>query len=63
MLIARRCLYAVVAAILLDGAGLAHAADSGKVKCEVVHAGKKQMQYVATAEACTKLGGTVAKTK
>ena len=59
---AHRWAYAAAAAILLGGAGLAQAAETGKVKCEVMHSGKKEVKQVASAKACTKMGGKVVTT-
>jgi len=56
---AHRLLYAALAAALLGGAGLAQAAGTPKVRCEVTESGKKVIEHVATREACTKMHGTV----
>jgi hypothetical protein len=56
---ARRWAFAAAAATLLAIPALGYAAETGKVRCEVTQAGKKQIKHVATAEACTQMGGKV----
>jgi len=52
-----------VCVALLGAAGVAGAATTKKVRCEVKEGGKTHIKHVATADECTKMGGTVAPAK